>query len=100
MFDFLDFADVLSVFRKLLSDILVNTKIDQVIGQQLSDQEFCGNVVELLLAGGVAFLRSHCIGFFQQGSVNFRIAAFTDGFAICRKQNFIQIHTYLSFAWV
>ena len=56
MFDFLDFADFLSIFRKLLSDILVNTKVDEVVGQQLSDQKFCGNVVELLLAGGMAFL--------------------------------------------
>ncbi len=63
-FDFLDFRQcVAGLFDKRFG-IVVDAQVDEVVGEQLSDEEFRGNVVQLFVAGD---LRCVSQGFFGEG---------------------------------
>ena len=44
-----DLAEVFTVFRKDIPHFLIDPQIDHIVRQQLSDQKFCGNIVDLFL---------------------------------------------------
>ena len=38
------------MFFQDLFHFFIQSQVDQVVGQQLSDKEFCGNIIQLLLS--------------------------------------------------
>ena len=49
-FQFFNLAQLLSMFFQDLFHFFIQSQVDQVVGQQLSDKEFCGNIIQLLLS--------------------------------------------------
>ena len=47
---FLNLCQISSVFFQRVRHFIVHAEIDQVVGQQLSDQELCGNVIQFFLS--------------------------------------------------
>ena len=49
-FQFFNLAQLLAVFFQDFLHFLIQSQIDQIVGQQFSDQELCGNIVKLLIS--------------------------------------------------
>ena len=47
---FFDLAQLLSMFFQDLLHFLIQSQIDQIVGQQFSDKEFCRNVIKFLIS--------------------------------------------------
>ena len=45
-----NFCKRFAIFFQKFCNLIVDSKIDQIVGEKLSDEKFCGNIVELLFS--------------------------------------------------
>ena len=56
IFEFLQIRDLQPGLRQLILHVIIESQIDQVVGEELSDQELRGNIVDFLLAAVVSLI--------------------------------------------
>ena len=64
-FHFFQITQFLSCLFQFLTHLIVNSKVDQIVTQQFSDQKFCGNIIKFFLSFCLLLLCSHFIDHFQ-----------------------------------
>ena len=94
--DLLDLSDVLSVLLQHISGFLKQPKVDQVVGKQLTDEELCGNVIQLP-ASLVSFHSFHSLfGDAQKRRIDFLIGRVLNGLSEFFLQKKFQFFFHLS----
>ena len=48
--DLLDHGKLFTVLFKIFCNFIINTQIDQVVGEQFTDEKLCGNIINFLFS--------------------------------------------------
>ena len=77
--DLLDLGDILPILFQHFSGFLKQSQVDQIVGKQLADEEFCGNIVQLP-ASLIPLHSLHSLfGDTQKRRIDFLIGRIPDG---------------------
>ena len=78
----LNLRKISSVLCQNLIHSVIDLQIDQIVGKKLSDQEFCGNIIDLLLAGVSLGDGQKTLAIIKNGVIKLFVRAGGKGFAV------------------